>query len=212
MEEVYWRQRSRLTWLLKGDANTAFFHAMENGRKRKCAILRLSTDLGVISELQALRAHFYDLHHQLMGSPGEQGMFALRPVTWDVVGWVLEEDDDALMLSFTKQEMDMVLASMRVDTAPGPDGWPVVFFKTFWRLLKPFVLAIANNFALGRVDIAHLNFGILTLIPKVHGADDITLFRPIALINVIFKFVAKAYAIRLSPPLTLPLVLLRRLY
>jgi hypothetical protein len=40
---------------------------------------------------------------------------------------------------------------------------------------------------------------VLSLIPKVPGADDIRQFRPIALINVIFKFVAKTYAIRLSP-------------
>jgi hypothetical protein len=49
------------------------------------------------------------------------------------------------------------------------------------------------------VDIARLNFGILSLIPKVPGADNIKQFRPIALINVIFKLVAKAYAMRLSP-------------
>ena len=61
------------------------------------------------------------------------------------------------------------------------------------------MLAIANGFALGRVDLSRLNFGVLTLIPMVQGAEDIRQFRPIALINVIFKFVAKAYAIRLSP-------------
>jgi hypothetical protein len=33
MEEEYWRQRGRLNWLLKGDANTAYFHAVANGRK-----------------------------------------------------------------------------------------------------------------------------------------------------------------------------------
>jgi hypothetical protein len=58
---------------------------------------------------------------------------------------------------------------------------------------------ILNGFALGTVDIARLNFGIFTLIPKVPGADNIKQYRPIALINVIFKIVAKAYAMRLSP-------------
>jgi hypothetical protein len=39
----------------------------------------------------------------------------------------------------------------------------------------------------------------LSLIPKVVGADSIKQFRPIALINIILKFIAKAYAIRLAP-------------
>jgi mannosylglycoprotein endo-beta-mannosidase len=103
------------------------------------------------------------------------------------------------MLTFSGEEMDTVLASMKTDTAPGPDGFPVFFFKEFWQLAKPLILAIANGFALGRVDIARLNMGVLSLIPKVPGANDIRQFRPIALINVIFKFVAKAYAVRLSP-------------
>jgi hypothetical protein len=49
------------------------------------------------------------------------------------------------------------------------------------------------------MDVSRLNFGILSLLPKVVGADSIKQFRQIALINVIFKFVAKAVANRLSP-------------
>jgi hypothetical protein len=65
--------------------------------------------------------------------------------------------------------------------------------------LKGIILQLLNDFTLGRVDIACLNYGIISLIPKVNGADSIKQFRPIALINVIFKFMAKAYAIRLAP-------------
>ena len=61
------------------------------------------------------------------------------------------------------------------------------------------VLHILNGFALGTLDISRLNYGVLSLIPKVPGAESIKQYRPIALINVIFKLVAKAYATRLSP-------------
>ena len=57
-------------------------------------------------------------------------------------------------------------------------------------------MAITNGFALERVDLSRLNFGILTLIPKVPGAEDIRQFRPIALINVIFKFVDKSIRVK----------------
>jgi hypothetical protein len=41
------------------------------------------------------------------------------------------------MLTFTVKKLDDVLASMKVDMAPGPDGLPVIFFKRFWALVKP---------------------------------------------------------------------------
>jgi hypothetical protein len=37
------------------------------------------------------------------------------------------------------------------------------------------------------------------LIPKVPGVEKVKKYRPIALINILFKLVAKAYAMRLSP-------------
>jgi hypothetical protein len=52
---------------------------------------------------------------------------------------------------------------MKADTEPGPDGFPTFFFKKFWHLVKPSIMAIANGFLLGRVDLARLYFGILLL-------------------------------------------------
>ncbi|KAE8783281.1 hypothetical protein D1007_43269 [Hordeum vulgare] len=37
-EELFWQRRGGQNWLLKGDANTAYFQAIANGRGRKCAI------------------------------------------------------------------------------------------------------------------------------------------------------------------------------
>jgi hypothetical protein len=65
--------------------------------------------------------------------------------------------------------------------------------------LKGPILQLLNDFTLGRVDIARLNYGIISLIPKVKGVDSNKQIWLIALINVIFKFVAKAYVFRLSP-------------
>jgi hypothetical protein len=140
---------------------------MANGRRRKCLISRLVSEAGIISEPRALQDHIYTFYRNLMGAEGEAHIFSLVATLWDQLGRVSEEENDELMLPFTGEELDKVLASMKVETAPGPDGWPVIFFKKFWSLTKPYILAILNSFALGRVDIARLNFGILSLIPKV---------------------------------------------
>jgi hypothetical protein len=47
----------------------------------------------------------------------------------------------------------------------------LLFIKSFWNLLKPFVLQILNGFALDMLDIFLLNFGVISLITKIHGAD-----------------------------------------
>jgi hypothetical protein len=131
-----------------------------------------------------------------MGSE-EEKILILHPDLWVGHSVVSPQESDDLMRSFTADELDWVLKDTKSDTAPGPDGLLVIFFKKFWPLLRKEVLAI--GFAMGTVDIARLNFGILSLIPKVPGADNIKQFRPIALINVIFKLVSKAFAVRLSP-------------
>jgi hypothetical protein len=118
---------------------------------------------------------------------------------WPAQKRISEEENGELKLTFIAEELEEVLASMKVDLAPGPDGLPVALFKRFWGTLKGPILDMLNDFALGRVDVSRLNFGILTLIPKVKGVDSIKQFCPIALINIIFKFIAKAYAIRLAP-------------
>lgn len=49
------------------------------------------------------------------------------------------------------------------------------------------------------LDASRLNYGVVTLIPKVAGAMDIRQFRPITVINVMFRILAKAHAIRAAP-------------
>jgi hypothetical protein len=199
MEKEYWRQRSRLQWTVKGDSCTKYFHAIANGRRRKCFIPRLITDQGEVDDQKELMLHIYAFYQGLMGTKGEPRRFSLAPNLWDVAHQISERENRDLELTFSPEELDEVFLSMKPDSAPGPDGLPVLFFKKFWGILKGTILQLLNDFALGRVDIARLNFGIISLIPKVKGADSIKQFRPIALINVIFKFVAKPYAIRLAP-------------
>jgi hypothetical protein len=173
MEEEYWKQRSRVRWTSEGDSCTKYFHAIANGRRRKCSIPRLITPQGEVDDQRDLMEHVYDFYRGLMGAPGEDMVFSLAPGLWERDKRIANGENRALELTFTPQELDEVLLSMKPDSAPGPDGLPVLFFKRFWGILRGHILSLLNDFVLGRVDVARLNFGIITLIPKVKGADTI---------------------------------------
>ena len=55
-----------------------------------------------------------------------------------------------------------------------------------------------NDFFLGQLDIARLNYGVITLVPKVTDAKDVKQFRPICLLNVSFKIFTRLLMGRLS--------------
>jgi hypothetical protein len=133
-----------------------------------------------------------------MGS-NDTRVCSLDPGAWGEEARVLEAENAEVMRTFSEEELDSLVQETKSDMAPGPDGFPVQFFKKFWPLIRMGVLHIVNDFLLGRIDISRLNFGVLSLIPKVPGADHITQFRPIALINVVFKMVSKAVATKLDP-------------
>lgn len=44
-------------WLLKGDANTSYFHGIANGRKRKCLIRNLVEEDRTIEDKKELKRY-----------------------------------------------------------------------------------------------------------------------------------------------------------
>jgi hypothetical protein len=129
MEEEYWRQRSRVQWTVQGDSCTKYFRAITNGRRCKCLIPRLITDQGEVDEQKALMEYIYGFYQELMGAMGECPRFALAHNLWDPESQISEGENRELELTFTSAELDEVLASMKLDSAPGSDGFPVLFFK-----------------------------------------------------------------------------------
>ena len=184
-EEEYWRRRRGDKWVTKGGANTGYFHAFANGRKRKCSILRLQSNQGLLVSQADIVAHIYDFFLNLLGTDEEKHL-QLRVDFWGEEGRVSQAENDLLALTFSTEEIDEAVGAMKIDTAPGPDGWPVVFFRRFWPMFKDLFYGIINGFALGTVDVPRLNYGVISLIPKVKGADTIKQYRPITLINLPF--------------------------
>jgi hypothetical protein len=123
-EEKYWRQCGRQQWLLKGDANTKFFHAFANGRKRKCVILSLTSEQGVITDPGAIQELIYSFYRSLMGAEEPKLVCSVQDL-WPAHQCVSAQENEELMCSFIEAELDFVLQDTTSNIAPGPDGLPV---------------------------------------------------------------------------------------
>jgi len=70
-EELYWQQRGDENWVLRGDANTQFFHQYANGRRRKNLIRSLENEHGVLRSQEDIENHATAFYKNLFGSTGD---------------------------------------------------------------------------------------------------------------------------------------------
>jgi hypothetical protein len=87
---------------------------------------------------------------------------------------------------------------MKENTASGPDGFGVCFYKSCWEIIKGELMELMNDFYLQNLDVGRLNDGVITLIPKSQEANNVKHFRPICLLNVSFKIFTKLLMERLT--------------
>jgi Reverse transcriptase (RNA-dependent DNA polymerase) len=83
---------------------------------------------------------------------------------------------------------------MRADKAPGPDDFSMIFYQTYWNVVKGDIFSMFIDFYNGTLDIAKLNRATICLIPKIPNAALITEFRPISLLNCSYTKFSKVLA------------------
>ena len=99
----------------------------------------------------------------------------------------------------TLTELYTALSSMKLDKSPGEDGLTVEFYRTFWPQIGDLVFkSIQNAYLSGTLSHSQRR-GILRLLPK-HEKDllQVRNWRPITLLNVDYKLLSKALALRLQ--------------
>jgi hypothetical protein len=189
------RQKSRLTNIRCGDANTKLFHIRASSRARKNYIQCMQDDNGIAVAHDGKEKIIGDYFRDHLGS------MVPRPITflWSALGYnscALSE----LEVPFTMEEIKETIHSMPGDKALGPDGFTGAFFKTCWETVK-FDIAEAINalFDMNSQGFDLLNSANIVLLPKKPDAKHVTDYRPISLIHSIAKIFSKLLANRLAP-------------
>lgn len=84
-------------------------------------------------------------------------------------------------------------------TSSGPDGLLLTFFTKVWSTIKGVVVRMFRDFFVRTLNMSLINFGVISLIPKVGGAANIRQFSPITVINILHCMFSKECAMHLAP-------------
>ncbi|XP_072076475.1 uncharacterized protein [Arachis hypogaea] len=99
-------------------------------------------------------------------------------------------------------EIEAVIFNIGSLKAPGENGYPALFYKENWSLLKSSVCNYIQSLWRKPEAIRHINKILLTLTPKTNQPEFVSQFRPIALRNVIYKYLAKILVSKIKPTLS----------
>jgi hypothetical protein len=86
---------------------------------------------------------------------------------------VSEEENEVLVAPFSEEEVKLAVFNMEHNKAPGPDDFPTEFYQFFWEVVKADLMSLFYEFHAGRLPIHSLNFGVITLLPKISDATRI---------------------------------------
>lgn len=200
-EEKFYMQKSRVQWMHLGDRNSSFFHKMVIQRNSQNHIHFLrDLDGSKITSPEALNRHAVDYFRSVFGSTD----LPSSPVTLEFLQDLLPfrcftTHAERLMREVTEEEIRDILFAMPSNKAPGPDGYPVEFYKLASSTVgHDLILAIQEFFRNGRL-LKDLNTTVIALIPKTPEAASLVDYRPISCCNLTYKIISKVLANRLKP-------------
>ena len=171
---------------MEGYDNTQYFHLVATGKHRKQRIYRLEQEDGLIVGDAELKAYITNYYKGLFGPP-EDNNFSMVENQNDDIPEVTEEENNFLVAPLTEREIKEAVFQMEHNKSPGPYGFPAEFYQVFREIIKADLMSLFMEFHEERLPIYSLNFGVITLLPKIKEATKIQQYRPICLLNVSFK-------------------------
>lgn len=195
-EEILWHQKSQIQWLITPDLNTRFFHLSTIIRRCSNLIDFLKTNQGTwISDRTEIGSNFQSFFIELFSLTSPSFPHELQQL---IPTSITEEDNILLCIIPTDDEIKQTVFSMGSNKSPSPNGMSILFYKTYWYIIKKEVIeSIKIFFESGKL-LQELNTTFISLIPKSESPTSVSHYRPISLCNVSYKIISKIMASHLK--------------
>jgi len=109
------------------------------------------------------------------------------------VGFMKLSENHATWLErdVTIEEVHLAIFSSEGSKALSPDGFNFKFYKKFWELMKHDLFTMVLEFFKRGKLLKGINTSYIALIPKVAGSSSFNDYRPISLLNGLYKIAGR---------------------
>lgn len=191
--------RSKSKWALESDKSTKYFLNLETYRQTFNSISKLQAHNGkILNNTDDIIKEVYTYYSQLYSNINTEDT-DIDDFLNVVNTKVCESDRDMCDSKITEEEIYSAISSMKRNKSPGPDGITVEFYLKFWNQMKHTMLKVFNNIQEGECMTRSMRLGHITLIYKNKGDRQcLKNWRPISLLNVDYKILARIMSNRLK--------------
>lgn len=186
-----------MAWLREGETSLAFMRIHASHRKQKNQIFTLQSDNATISGDSTISGATFNHFTAILGTADTRD-FSLRLAEIDPQIF----DLSVLEHPFTEDEVWCVIKLLPTGKAPGPNDFSAKFLWHCWDTMKGNFMAVFDKlYHMNGCGFQCLNEAFITLLPKWPNASSLADYRPISLIHLVAKLVAKVLSLRLAPRL-----------
>ena len=200
--------RSREELIIDGEKPTRYFYALESIKKAKSTIEKLlvnhPSNNNNLIEIDNEADILNEIHKYYTNLYSKQTLNTeLQDELLSNITRKLPNHNRYIMDSpLTDEELFQAIHLFKKNRSPGIDGLPIEFYDTFWHLLSKVFNKLANNiFTYGLLPEAQQRISIIALIHKKDDKELLDNWRPISLLCVDYKIIAKVLSLRLKKAL-----------
>ncbi|XP_059064650.1 uncharacterized protein LOC131856751 [Cryptomeria japonica] len=166
-EEIFWKQKSRKTWLKDGDCNTKFFHNSTKQRRWVNQISNIKNYQGVnMEEPLEVVAEGVRFFEGILNNTIGSNLSGQHNIISNTLKLIDAKHNSCLLEKFIEEEVKSALMKMNPDKALGPDGFPTSFFQTFWGFMGSEITeALEGVINIGKI-LKEINNTFLVMILK----------------------------------------------
>lgn len=188
-------------WARVGGRCTKEFFEHHTGIRRPVTINHMQAGDRLLASQAELEEHILSYYEQLYTQDNEVefNQEARADCFQFIKLTVTEEHNEELLRPLAIEEVTEAMKQLPAGKAPGVDSIPSEFYQELWEDIESDVFNFVSESINQCFLEDELNMSKIALLPKSEDRLRIQNYRPISLLNTLYKIVAKVYANRMKP-------------